>query len=148
MTKQERAVDLFRQGYGCAQAIAGAFCEEMGISLEKALEISCAFGAGFALSRGTCGTVSAMGMVVGGVIGNHFPEAKKEVYAQVKELSSRFSEKFQTTCCAELLKNVARKSSERPMERDAQYYKERPCTIFVAFAAEELENWINEYKGG
>lgn len=148
MTKQERAADLFRQGYGCAQAIAGAFCEELGVSLEKALEISCAFGAGFALSRGTCGAVSAMGMVAGAVIGDHSPQAKKEVYAQVKELSARFARRFQTVICAELLKDVTRKSSEHPVERDAQYYKERPCAILVAFAAEELDKWINDHKDG
>ena len=53
MTKEERAVELFKQGYACAQAVSGAFCEELGLSLEKALEISCAFGAGFSLSRNT-----------------------------------------------------------------------------------------------
>ena len=54
MTKEEQAVDIFKQGYACAQAVAGAFCEELGLSLEKALEISCAFGAGFSLNRNTC----------------------------------------------------------------------------------------------
>ena len=47
MTKEEKAVEIFKQGYACAQAVTGAFCEGVGLSLEKALEISCAFGAGF-----------------------------------------------------------------------------------------------------
>lgn len=146
MTKEEQAVDIFKQGYACAQAVAGAFCEELGLSLEKALEISCAFGAGFSLNRNTCGALSAMGMVVGAVIGDHTPQAKKQVYACVKELAQNFENNFKSTQCSVLLKNVSRKSSEKPMERDEQYYKERPCIALISYAARELENWIIQYK--
>lgn len=146
MTKEEQAVDIFKQGYACAQAVAGAFCEELGLSLEKALEISCAFGAGFSLNRNTCGALSAMGMVVGAVIGDHTPQAKKQVYACVKELTRNFENNFKSTQCSVLLKNVSRKSSEKPMERDEQYYKERPCIALISYAARELENWIAQYK--
>lgn len=146
MTKEEQAVDIFKQGYACAQAVAGAFCEELGLSLEKALEISCAFGAGFSLNRNTCGALSAMGMVVGAVIGDHTPQAKKQVYACVKELGQNFENNFKSTQCSVLLKNVSRKSSEKPMERDEQYYKERPCIALISYAARELENWIAQYK--
>lgn len=146
MTKEEQAVDIFKQGYACAQAVAGAFCEELGLSLEKALEISCAFGAGFSLNRNTCGALSAMGMVVGAVIGDHTPQAKKQVYTCVKELTRNFENNFKSTQCSVLLKNVSRKSSEKPMERDEQYYKERPCIALISYAARELENWIAQYK--
>ena len=146
MTKEEQAVDIFKQGYACAQAVAGAFCEELGLSLEKALEISCAFGAGFSLNRNTCGALSAMGLVVGAVIGDHTPQAKKQVYACVKELTRNFENNFKSTQCSVLLKNVSRKSSEKPMERDEQYYKERPCIALISYAARELENWIAQYK--
>lgn len=146
MTKEERAVEIFKQGYACAQAVAGAFCEELGISFEKALEISCAFGAGFSLNRNTCGALSAMGMVVGAVIGDHTPQAKKQVYACVKLLYQNFENTFKSTQCSVLLKNVSRKSSEKPMERDEQYYKERPCIALISYAARELENWITQYK--
>ena len=146
MTKEEQAVDIFKQGYACAQAVAGAFCEELGLSLEKALEISCAFGAGFSLNRNTCGALSAMGMVVGAVIGDHTPQAKKQVYACVKELAQNFENNFKSTQCSVLLKNVSRKSSEKPMELDEQYYKERPCIALISYAARELENWIAQYK--
>ena len=146
MTKEEKAVEIFKQGYACAQAVAGAFCEELGLSLEKALEISCAFGAGFSLSRNTCGTLSAMGMVAGAVIGDHSPQAKKQVYACVKEMSRRFEEHFESTQCSVLLKNISRKSSLVPMERDEQYYKERPCVALIFYAARELEKWIAEYR--
>lgn len=146
MTKEEQAVDIFKQGYACAQAVAGAFCEELGLSLEKALEISCAFGAGFSLNRNTCGALSAIGMVVGAVIGDHTPQAKKQVYACVKELTRNFENNFKSTQCSVLLKNVSRKSSEKPMERDEQYYKERPCIALISYAARELENWIAQYK--
>lgn len=146
MTKEERAVEIFKQGYACAQAVAGAFHKELGLSLEKALEISCAFGAGFSLSRNTCGALSAMGMVIGAVMGDHTPQGKNRVYACVKRMSHRFESQFESTQCSVLLKNISRKSNEKPMERDELYYKERPCIALISFAAHELEDWIKEYN--
>ena len=85
-------------------------------------------------------------MVVGAVIGDHTPQAKKQVYTCVKELTRNFENNFKSTQCSVLLKNVSRKSSEKPMERNEQYYKERPCIALISYAARELENWIAQYK--
>ncbi len=61
-------------------------------------------------------------------------------------MSRRFEEHFESTQCSVLLKISAEKSSLVPMERDEQYYKERPCVALVVYAARELEKWIAEYR--
>lgn len=122
------------------------FAKNWGLVWKKRWKFPALSGAGFSLNRNTCGALSAMGMVVGAVIGDHTPQAKKQVYACVKELTRNFENNFKSTQCSVLLKNVSRKSSEKPMERDEQYYKERPCIALISYAARELENWIAQYK--
>ena len=46
MTKGERAKALFLDGYNCAQAVFGAFCEELGFDFDTAMKLSSGFGGG------------------------------------------------------------------------------------------------------
>ena len=53
-----KARTLFQKGYNCAQSVAGAFHEEMGVSLETAVRMASAFGGGMGGQRETCGAVT------------------------------------------------------------------------------------------
>lgn len=66
MTAHEQtACSLFRQGYNCAQAVVGAFCDEIGMTQSAALRLASAFGGGMGRMREVCGAVSGMYMVLG-----------------------------------------------------------------------------------
>ena len=45
-TKAERAIELHKKGYNCAQAVACTFCKELGINEEEMFRISEGFGLG------------------------------------------------------------------------------------------------------
>ena len=62
--KQTEAAELFLQGYNCAQSVCGAFAQELGMDKELLLDMSAAFGGGFARTRNLCGAVSGIGMVI------------------------------------------------------------------------------------
>ena len=53
MNHAEKARDLFRAGYNCAQSVVGAFHEEMGLSLEDAVRLASSFGGGMGGMRET-----------------------------------------------------------------------------------------------
>jgi len=38
--KSERAVELFKEGYNCSQAVLAAYCEDVGIDMKTALMIA------------------------------------------------------------------------------------------------------------
>ena len=65
MNHAEKARDLFRAGYNCAQSVVGAFHEEMGLSLEDAVRLASSFGGGMGGMRETCGAVTGMFLVAG-----------------------------------------------------------------------------------
>lgn len=66
---EEKALELFREGYNCAQAVFAAFCDVMDIDVETALKISSSFGGGMGRMREVCGAVTGMFMVAGMLYG-------------------------------------------------------------------------------
>ncbi|MDP4152502.1 MAG: C-GCAxxG-C-C family protein [Bacillota bacterium] len=138
----ERASNNFYSGYNCAQSVFSALAEELGLPRETALHISAGFGGGMGGLREKCGAVTGMFMAAGLKYGNYDPsdrEAKAELYNLIKELDKAFKEKFGTCICKELLEKSECAALPLPSLRSEQYYKERPCAVFVEEAARIAE---------
>ena len=145
-TKKELAIKLFSDGFNCAQAITGAFADEMGLPLETALKIASPFGAGMGKLRQVCGAISGMFMVLGAIEGYDNADAtdeKAELYLKVQNLAGEFKEKNNTIICSELLEGLKVDGGHVPEKRTNEYYGIRPCARFVGDAAEILENYLN-----
>ncbi|WP_302438636.1 C-GCAxxG-C-C family protein, partial [Roseburia hominis] len=55
MTKQEKAIELHDRGCNCAQAVACAFAEEIGVPEETLFAAAEGFGLGMGGMEATCG---------------------------------------------------------------------------------------------
>lgn len=144
MDRVDKAIDYFLEGYNCAQAVVMAVQDLLGVDLEILKDASSAFGGGFARLRGNCGTVSAMGFAVGFLAerSGDIEKDKARVYADTRMLAEKFREKFGTLNCAELLKNVKNIDySPMPSKRTEEYYKTRPCVIFITEAVKLIEEY-------
>lgn len=142
MTRPERAEALFKEGYNCAQAVFGAFADELGIDKETAMLIASSFGGGIGRLREVCGAVSGMMLVCGMKKGCGVPDdhgAKKEHYALVQKLAEKFREQNGAIVCRELLALPTGASEPTPEERTEKYYARRPCAAYVRAAAEIVE---------
>lgn len=149
MNKKERAMDLFKSGYNCSQAVLGVFCEEAGLDFDTAMKISSSFGGGMGRMREVCGTVSGMFMAAGLLFGeninlNH--EAKSQLYSKIQTLAKTFKESNGSIICKQLLQGVDDANFPIPSVRTDEYYKKRPCVELVGNAVEILENFINEQQ--
>ncbi len=146
---KERAIELFKQGYNCAQSVFGAFSEDLGVDFKTAVKTSSSFGAGMGRLREVCGAVSGMFMVVGYKYGYTDPKdyaAKTEHYKLIQELGNKFKEITGSIICRELLGLNDKSSSPVPEIRTASYYKKRPCAELVGIAARIVEEIINKNK--
>ncbi|MDD3334915.1 MAG: C-GCAxxG-C-C family protein [Eubacteriales bacterium] len=144
--KAAKARDLFLEGYNCAQAVFAAFAEEMGLSQEQALRIASGMGGGMGGLRFTCGTVSAMFMVLGALQGYDDPEdkvGKQQLYARVQGLHARFTDQYHTSNCRELLSAAGIAAKAEPEARTPEYYRVRPCARYVEASARLLSEEIN-----
>ena len=148
MTHADRAEELFCEGYNCAQAVAGAFCEELGIPLDVMLRMSSPFGGGFGRQREVCGAVSGMLMIAGLLYGYDKPEEgehRGECYAMTRELCDAFREGNGSIICREILGKRAEVGG-KPELRTEQFYKTRPCIRSVRDAADALDAYIEKRK--
>ncbi len=143
----DRAEALFVEGYNCAQAVFGAFCDVTGMDFETAMKLSSSFGGGMGRLREVCGAVSGMFMVAGLLYGygdTGEDGAKAAHYKRIQALAEAFKAEHETIVCRELIASLKKDTNPTPEARTAQYYKERPCAAFVRSAAEIMDRLINE----
>jgi C_GCAxxG_C_C family probable redox protein len=103
----EKALESFRSGLNCAQAVFSAYSEKLGFDYDLAVSVSCGFGGGMGRQQGTCGAVTGAYMALGvhncnKIAGNN--ERKAHTYAMVQEFSKRFRALHGATDCIDLLK--------------------------------------------
>lgn len=147
----ERAMELFKQGYNCSQAVVAAFCEDIGIDLETYLKLSSSFGGGMGRLREVCGAVSGMFIVAGMKYGYSDPKditSKTEHYKLIQELASRFKVENRSIICRELLVLNPGPDGHIPEARTNEYYKKRPCVELVGCAAQIMEEMIASKQNG
>lgn len=137
----ERAVNYFKSGYNCAQAVVMAFDDVMGMTPDSLARLAAPFGGGMGRMREVCGTVSGMAFVAGAICPSVDPknmEERKANYAIVQHFATEFRKENGDIVCRRLLgleESVERKESVMPSERTAEYYRKRPCVEYVATAA-------------
>ncbi|MBQ6763941.1 MAG: C_GCAxxG_C_C family protein [Paludibacteraceae bacterium] len=143
-----RAVDLFKQGFNCSQAVFASCADLYGITDEKlALRLSASFGGGMGRMRLVCGAASGMFMLAGlhnGSATPHDSEGKMANYAFVQQLAGGFKNKYGSLICAELLGLAPKPQEPKPEDRTPQYYEKRPCPEMIAEAVRIYLRAINE----
>ncbi len=144
MTKKELGMNLFKQGYNCAQSVAGAFSDEMNMSVEEAVKIASPFGGGMGRMREVCGAVSGMFMVLGRLEGYDQVDREKQkaLYEKVNILADKFKAETGSIICKELLGLTKKENDLTPEKRDEKYYKKRPCAELVSLACEIMEEYL------
>ena len=106
MSKIEKSVSCFKEGFSCSQAIFSTYGQELGLDKNTALKISGSFGGGMAGMAETCGAVTGAFMVIGLKYGKTKPEdeeSKRKTYTLVKDFVKRFKAKNSSIICKELL---------------------------------------------
>lgn len=148
MNRRKLAQDYFKQGYTCSQSVVMAFSDILSIDRRSAMAVSSSFGGGFGRLREICGTVSAMGIVLGDLYykdSNNKTQAKAEQYKRIQQAAGEFKQINGTIICEKLLgKKIQISKDPTPEERTEEYYRIRPCAKFVDDAVKILEKYIAE----
>ena len=141
------AVSLFEGGYNCSQAIVLAFKDLINVDEKSLKALSSSFGGGISRLRETCGCVSGMAMVFGLLYGDYDilnVNEKGQHYELVQQTAMKFKDKFGYLSCFELLSLKEKPSSPIPNIRSESYYKNRPCSKYIAYMASIMEEIIYE----
>ncbi len=147
MNRGDKAYELFMQGYNCSQSIAVAFADKLGIDEITAAKIASGFGGGMGRMREVCGTFSGIVMVMSMLYGYSDPKVydeKKELYGRIRSIAEQFRADNGSIICRELLGLDKAEKSAAPEKRSEVYYKKRPCPELCRYAANLLEQYIEE----
>ena len=144
----QKSVELFMQGYGCCQSVVCAFSDLYGLDEEMAFRVAAGFGGGVGRMRMMCGTVSALVILAGlerGQTQGEDREGKMACYQLVRQLLETFKQRNGSIICAELLQMQgvkAETNTAQPDERNAEYYRIRPCARKVESAARVFAEYL------
>ena len=145
-TKPEEAVNIFKEGSNCSQAVISVYAEELGLSRKMALKIALGFGGGMGRMAQTCGAVTGAFMVLGLKYGNadaNDKETKERVYGLVREFSRRFENHNSSIICRELLGcDISKPEGVAAAKENGLFTS--VCPQMVREAAEILDEMINE----
>ncbi len=128
MDRVERAIELHKEGFNCAQAVTMAFAERYNIDEEQMARITCAFGGGIAKQQLTCGAVLGMCLLMGLEEGNTNANDKEQrlvCYNKTKTICSLFREQYGSIECKDII-------------------AKNPCKEKIRLAAEIFNNYLIE----
>lgn len=105
MTKKELAIAYHDKKYNCAQAVALAFADEVGVDKKTLFKICEGCGLGMGGMEGTCGAVTGAVILAGlknsdGSLDD--PKTKASTYQLSKEILRQFQSKNGSTVCKDL----------------------------------------------
>ncbi len=144
MTRVDKAVELFKGGFSCSQAMLTAFAPEFNMDDITALKVASAFGGGMAHTGETCGAVTGAFMVIGLKYGRtkvDDTDAKEKVYRLSAQFISKFRMKHSSIICKEILGHDI--STEQGQQQISENELGKTiCPDLVQTAAEILEEII------
>lgn len=143
--KSEEAVERFKKGFNCSQAVVGTFSEQFGLDCDKACKIATGFGGGMRMG-GTCGAVTGAFMVLGLKYGSSTAkdkEGKAKTYKKIEEYTNRFKSRSSYVTCRELL-GCDISTPEGMKEAQDKGLFSLICPRMVQDAAEILEEMLSE----
>lgn len=103
--RSEQAVEKFKSGMNCSQAVLSSCSESLGLDSKTASRVATGFGGGMRMAE-TCGAVTGAFMVLGLKYGNRTvedKEAKAKTYEKIVEFTKRFKTRNDSVMCKELL---------------------------------------------
>jgi C_GCAxxG_C_C family probable redox protein len=142
MEKSEKALQYFRNGFNCSQAVFTPFGIEAGLSEDQCLKTACAFGGGMGRMQQTCGAVTGALMAIGLLHGkgiNDPEEKKKESYAITREFFGKFSGMNGSTRCLDLLDGLNMNDPDDFQKITERKLFDTKCEKYIADAVSIIE---------
>ncbi|MCE1190197.1 MAG: C-GCAxxG-C-C family protein [Ignavibacteria bacterium] len=137
----DRAIELFDNGYNCAQSVIGAFAENVGLEITTATRVAAGFGGGMGRMQETCGALTGSYMAIGFLEDSQAAdnnELKEKASASVRELTAAFKEKFGSSHCKALVQ-CDLSTPEGHVYMKEQGIRDRVCVECIKFAVNFVE---------
>ena len=140
----EQAVNLFVDGYSCAQSILAVYGPSLGVEKNAALRLAAPLGGGLSRTDGPCGAATGALLVLGLKFGHSHPE-DEESAERIRNLTqdylSRYDERKGSTMCTDILGHNLSLPGVPEKVKEGQLAAET-CPDVVRTAAQLLEEYL------
>jgi C_GCAxxG_C_C family probable redox protein len=143
-----RTIEAFRSGLNCAQAVVGAFAEDLGYDRETAHRMAAGFGGGMGRLQATCGVVTGAFMVIGlynSGLSDENRDRKENSYTMVREFHQKFLEIHGSALCSDLIE-VDLMTEEGRKQAHEHRVHQTICENCLATSIRLLEVMVNDQK--
>lgn len=140
----KEATLLYAEGYNCSQSVFSVYAKENGLDPTLARKISTGFGGGVSRTGNICGAVSGAILAIGIANGMSTPddlEGREKSYALDQKLIQKFTERFGSIRCPDLLGYNLAIPEEREEAKKKEMFK-KVCPIMIAGAVEILDELL------
>ncbi len=145
MSNIEKAVEKFKGGLNCSQAIVATYGSALGLDEETAVKVAAAFGGGMGHTGKMCGAITGAMMVIGLHCNKDAcstAQAKARSYALASELIKTFQTRHVYTNCKDLIgQDLSTDEGMRTAREDDLFGT--LCAAFVYSAAKILEELLD-----
>ncbi|HME53452.1 MAG TPA: C-GCAxxG-C-C family protein [Candidatus Lokiarchaeia archaeon] len=142
ITSKDKAIEIYKQGFNCAQSVFTAYRQDEELSEEASLRLATMFGAGVACTgTGLCGAVTGALMAISMKHGRGTVddlEAKPRTYELGKQFMTKFKEKVGSCICEEIIGVNIGTPEQLQEARDLKLF-ETTCLDAVKTAADILD---------
>jgi C_GCAxxG_C_C family probable redox protein len=140
--RKKQAIDLFNNGYNCAQSVIGAYQDKLGKRTDVLMDMASGFGGGMGRLQRTCGAVTGAFMVMSSLSDHSLPGAKERLESDIQAFARRFRDHFGELNCKALLGYDLNSEEELQKAHEEMAFDER-CTRFIEYAVEMLDDLLN-----
>ncbi len=148
MTRSERALSYFKDGFNCSQSVLAAFTPDFGLPERTAFMLASPFGAGMGRTQNICGAVSGAIMSIGlryGKGAGDEDDRREDAYARTVRFLDLFKAAHGSINCRELI-GVDLSTPENRARAHEEGLFERLCAGYVRDAVEILEREMGPGK--
>ncbi len=142
MDRYTKALEYFSTGSGCAQSVALAFQDTMGLDEIHIKKMASSFGSGMGKLQKTCGALTGAYMVIGFLfpLANEKSEKERQ-YRAVQELTEKFEKVHGSAACRDLLE-CDFNSDEGEQFFQTNDLKNRVCSLCIKTSISLLEELV------
>ncbi|MFW9930664.1 MAG: C-GCAxxG-C-C family protein [Candidatus Thorarchaeota archaeon] len=145
---EKKAIELFKSGYICAEAVSKAVLSYMDYDSETICGVATGFGGGISRQGQVCGALSGGIISIGAVVNKGFRkpeqiEIKNQVYEKVQTLYKKFESNFGSVICKNLTNCDLTKESGRKKFSENNV-EEKVCNKLVGWTTLETIKLLHE----
>ena len=144
MERVEKAVQMFIDGYSCAQSLLAVYGPGLGMDREAALRLAAPLGGGLSRTDGPCGAATGAILVLGLKHGHTHPDddsGAEFIRGLTQEFLRRYDERKGSTLCTDILgANLSLPGEKERVE--AEDLSSKSCPDAVRTAAQLLEELL------